>query len=128
MTMCILQIQARSENKFLEVIPDERVTAELAIEDIVGHLLLDLFGEAEVDDVTIHFPPTLYIGLKQCFIRICASCACDCFAEQPRSKEHITIAIEKRIGPVLKEFFGQVNVDSVTLSPSQGLCSYAACQ
>lgn len=126
--MCILQIQARSENKFLEVIPDERVTAELTIEDIVGHLLLDLFEEVEVNDVTILFPPTLHPGLKQCFIRICALCACGCFSELPRTKEHITFSIEKRIGPVLKEFFGQVSVDSVTLSPSQGICSYVACQ
>lgn len=121
--MCILQIQARSENKFLEVIPDERVTAELAIEDIVGHLLLDLFGEVEVDEVTIHFPSTLNIGLNQCFIHICALCTCDCFLALPNTKEHIRFAVEKRIGPVLKEFFGQVSVDSVTLSPAQGICS-----
>jgi len=126
--MCILQIQARSENRFLEIIPDEKVTAELAIEEIVGHLLLDLFSEVEVDDVTIHFPLTLHSGLKQCFIHICALCACECFLALPSTKEHITFAIEKRIGPVLKEFFGQVSVDSVTLSPSRAICSYAAFQ
>jgi hypothetical protein len=119
--MCILEVQAQCENEFLEVIPEEAETAELSVEDGVSHLLADLFDEVAVDDVTIRFP-ALCLGFKNCSICIRALCSCDRFAGLPRKQEQLMCAIEERIGLLLRELFGQVNVDSVTLTPSQDIC------
>lgn len=122
MPMCILQVQAQCENEFLEVIPEESETAELSLEDVVGHLLTDFFEEVAVDDVTIRFPATVRLGFKQCLIDIRALCSCDRFAELSSERERMMYAIEEHISLLLRELFGQVRVDSVTLTPSQAVC------
>ncbi len=57
--MDILQIHVQCYDKFFEVSPDEVENAELTVEDVVSQVLLDLFGEGTVDEVTICFSPNL---------------------------------------------------------------------
>lgn len=116
--MCILKIHMQCYDRFFEVLPDEVENAELAVEDVVSHVLLDLFGGGTVDDVTIHFSSNLHMGLQYCSIQIRAQCSCQCFALLPRTKENMKHAVEKSMCSLLKELFGSVNVDSVTFSPS----------
>jgi len=115
--MDILQIHVQCYDKFFEVSPDEVENAELAVEDVVSQVLLDLFGEGTVDEVTIRFSPNLRMGLKYCSIQICAQCPSQSFSLSPRTKEHMQSAVEKRIGSLLKELFVSVNIDRVMLSP-----------
>ncbi len=103
--MCMIQIQAQGNNRFLELLPDEAENAELTVEHAVSHLLVDLFGEVAVNDVTILFPSTLHRDLKHYSIQICALCSCDSFALLPRTQEHIKLAVAKRMGSLLSEFF-----------------------
>jgi hypothetical protein len=120
--MCMIQIKAQSNNRFLELLPDETENAELTVEHAVSHLLVDLFGEVAVNDVTILFPSTLHRGLKHYSIQICALCSCNSFALLPRTQEHIKLAVAKHMGSLLSELFGSVKVDDVTLSPSSWAC------
>lgn len=120
--MCILQVHAQCENEFLEVIAEEAEAAELSVEDVVGYLLADFFEEVAVDDVSIRFPATARSGYKNCLIYIRALCSCDHTAELPREREQMMYAIEERISLLLRELFGHVRVDSVTLTPSQAVC------
>jgi hypothetical protein len=115
--MDILQIHVQCYDKFFEVSPDEVENAELTVEDVVSQVLLDLFGEGTVDEVTICFSPNLRMGLQYCSIQIRAQCPSQSFLLSPRTKEHIQSAVEKRIGSLLKELFVSVNIDSVMLSP-----------
>ncbi len=115
--MDILQIHVQCYDKFFEVSPDEVENAELTVEDVVSQVLLDLFGEGTVDEVTIYFSPNLRMGLQYCSIQIRAQCPSQSFLLSPRTKEHIQSAVEKRIGSLLKELFVSVNIDSVLLSP-----------
>ena len=115
--MCILQIHLQSYDRFFEVLPGEVENAELTVEDVVSHVLLDLFGEGTVDDVTIRFSSDLYMGLQHCAIQIHAQCSYQSFAFLPRTQEHIEHTVAKCICPILKELFGSVHVDSVTVSP-----------
>ncbi len=41
--MCIYDIQVKCESGFAEVVTDDTERTELAIEDIMGHILLKLF-------------------------------------------------------------------------------------
>lgn len=115
--MDILQIHVQCYDKFFEVSPDEVENAELTVEDVVSQVLLDLFGEGTVDEVTICFSPDLRMGLHYCSIQIRAQCPSQSFLLSPRTKEHIQSVVEKRIGSLLKELFVSVNIDSVMLSP-----------
>ncbi len=115
--MDILQIHVQCYDKFFEVSSDEVENAELTVEDVVSQVLLDLFGEGTVDEVTICFSPDLLMGLQYCSIQIRAQCPSQSFLLSPRTKEHIQSAVEKRIGSLLKELFVSVNIDSVLLSP-----------
>jgi hypothetical protein len=115
--MDILQIHVQCYDKFFEVSSDEAENAELAVEDAVSQVLLDLFGEGTVDEVTICFSPNPRMGLQYCSIQIRAQCPSQFFSLLPRTKEHIQSAVEKRIGSFLKELFVSVHIDSVMLSP-----------
>ena len=114
----MLQIHAQGYDMFLEVLPDEVQNAELTVEEVVSHVLLDLFGEGTVDEVTIRFSSGLRMGLHHCSIYIHAQCPCQFFAQLPRTKENIKLAVEKSMQSLLKELFGTVHIDNVTLIPA----------
>jgi hypothetical protein len=118
--MCFLHIHAQSQSRIFEVLPEEAENAELAVEDVASQVLLNLFGGGAVDEVTIRFTSSLRRGLHHCSIHIRAQCSCQRFTLLPRTKEHMKLAVEKSICSLLKELFGAVKVDSVTLSPSPG--------
>ena len=116
--MCKLQIYVQCHDRYFEVISDEVRSAEIAVEDSVGHVLLHLFdeGTVEVEDVTIHFSPGLRMGLQQCSIQIHAQCSFASFVLLPCTKENIERTVEESIRPILKELFGSVKVESVIFS------------
>jgi len=116
--MCILQIHVQCFDRFFEVFPDEVENAELMVEDVISHVLLDLFDEVTVDEVTIRFSSNLHMGLQHCSIQIQAQCARQTFALLPRTNESMKLAVDKNICSILRELFGSVHVDSVTFSPS----------
>ena len=122
--MCILHISARGENTFFEVSPGEKEEAELFIEDMVCHVLLNLFGEGTVDDVTIRFSSTQPVNIHYCSLSIRAQCSCQDFVLRPRSQASMKQAIEQQMSSLLKELFVSVLVENVVLSPSQRECEY----
>ena len=114
--MCILQIDVRCYDRFFEVIPSEIENAELTVENAMSLVLLDLFDEGIVDDVSIHFSSNLHMGLQYCSIHIHAQCACQSFTLLPRTQEKMELAVENSICSILRELFGSVHVDKVTFS------------
>lgn len=114
--MCILRVHAQCSNKFFEVSPDEVENAELMVEDVVSRVLLDLFDEGTVDDVAIHFASNAYMNLQYCSIQIQAHCPCQHFSAFPRSKKNMERSVEKSMSSLLRELFGHVDVEDVTLN------------
>jgi len=115
--MSILQIHVQSDGQALEVLPEEVENAELAVEDLVCQVLLDLFGGGSVDDVSIQFSPASH-STRQCSIQVQAQCSYQSFALVPRTSENIELAVERRIRPIMTELFGRLNVECVILTPS----------
>jgi hypothetical protein len=115
--MCILQIHVECYDRFFEVFSDEVVNTELIVENAVSQLLLDLFDEVTMDEVTIRFSSNLHMGLQHCSIQMQAQCACQSFTLLPRTKENMELAVENSICSILRELFGTVNVDNVKFSP-----------
>lgn len=116
--MCILEVHVQCYDKFFEVSPDEVENAELMVEDMVSHVLIDLFSEGMVDDVAIRFSPKPHMGLQHCSIHIHAQCACKYFKLLPRTWQNMELAVEERMCSLLRELFGTLTVDNVTLTPS----------
>ena len=116
--MCILEMQVQCYDQFFEVSPNEIEHAELAVEDGVSRVLLDLFDGGSVDDVTIYFSYNSHTDLQQCFVHIRAQCVCQSFVLFPRTRENMKRTVEKSICALLRELFVSVNVDNVIFGPT----------
>lgn len=117
--MSLLHIHAQSYGRFFEVLPEEGEYAELAVEELVSHVLLELFGEAsvEVDEVTISFSPVSRMGQRDCSIHIRAQCSPECFTLSPCSEEYMRAVIANGIYSSLREFFESITIESISLAP-----------
>lgn len=116
--MSILRVQAHCSSKFFEVLQNEVESCKLVVEEMMSHVLLNLFDAGTVDDVIIQFASSLLPGLWQCSIQILAQCNCEDFVLQPRTEEHMKVAVRDGLSSLMKQLFGSVNVDSVLLLPA----------
>ena len=116
--MGTLQIQAQCYDKFFEVMPEEVENAELAVEDAFSQILVALFGEGSVEEVTIYFSTHTVLDLQHCVIKLRAHCSYNNFTLFPPTLENIRLTVEKYVSALLRELFGSANIESVTLSPA----------
>jgi len=115
--MCLFHIDAQSHGRSFEVLPNEVENAELMVEEAVGHVMMDLFGEAIVDDVAIRFSSSS-VGQRICTIHIQAQCSFQSFRLYPCTKEYMELVVGKSMGSLLKELFGPMTIESVLVQPS----------
>lgn len=116
--MGTLQIKAQCYDKFFEVMPEDVENAELVVEDAFSQVLMALFGEGSVEEVTIYFSTHTVLDLQHCSIQLRAHCSYNNFTVLPPTLENIRLTIEKYVSTLLRELFGSANIDSVTLNPS----------
>jgi hypothetical protein len=116
--MCRLEMHVECSDTFFEVLPNEVEYAELAVEDGVSRVLLDLFGGGMVDDVTTRFSCNPQTGLQQCAVSIHAQYFCQSFILFPRTREHMRRAVENSICSLLRELFVSARISTTTFSPS----------
>lgn len=115
--MSILQIYMQSDGKVLEVLPEELEKAELAVEDLVCQILVELFDGGSVEDVSIHFSPHV-LSHRICSIQVDAQCSSQAFTLVPRTSENMELALESRLHAVMKELVGPLKVDCIISNPS----------
>ena len=113
--MCLVWVHAQCDKRFSEFLSDEMST-ELAVEEVMSQVLLALFGEGSVDEVTVRSSSPVCPGLPNCSIHIRAQSPCHCFTAFPRSEENMERAIENSVHILLRELFVSVDVDKVTVS------------
>lgn len=118
--MSLLHIRAQSYGRFFEVLPEEAENAELAVEELVSHVLLELFGEVSVavDEVTISFSSVSRMGQRDCSIYVRAQCSPASFTLSPCSEEYMRAVIANGIYASLRELFGSVTIESISLEPA----------
>lgn len=122
--MCTIKVLLQCYDRFFEVVPEEKETVELAIEDMMSQILIYLFGstgeeeDTGVDEVTIDFSPGFHAGLRHCSISIRAQCSCNTFVFSPRSHDSIRYSIKETLFSVLKELFVTVKIDDVIIRHS----------
>jgi hypothetical protein len=118
--MCLLRIHARSYGKISEVLPEEVERTELTVEDAVGHVLLALFGQVTVDDVTVRFSSSSSApgeDQRECSIEVQAQCTYESCVLLPCTLGFMKLVIGKSVSSVLKELFASVQVESVVVQP-----------
>ena len=116
--MHTLRINAQSYSRVSEIFPDEPENVELMIEDAVSLILADLFDEAIVDDISVHFSLPSKTGYRDGTIYIQAQCTLESFTLVPRTAEYIQLAVEDGICAVLKELLGAVTISKLEMVPS----------
>ena len=118
--MCLVQIHIRCADRFFEVLPEEVETAELAVEELISQILMDLSEEeveVMVDHVTINFWSHTPLGQQYCSIHIQAQCPISAFSLSPQKLEYMELMLEERLCNALVEMFGTVNVEAITIRP-----------
>jgi hypothetical protein len=113
--MYIIQIYMECVEKFSEILPNDVEYAELVIEDLVSHVLLDFFTEAIIDKVSISFSSDLLKEQQPSFIRINAQCSNRISQLLPNDVENMELALEASLSCVLVELLGSVNVNKVEI-------------
>lgn len=112
--MCIFNIQAQFQSGFAEVLTDNTEQTELAIEDMMGHVLLKLFDGGVVQDVTVQRAPGSQIKRSRYIIQIRVQCPCQCFSLSPRTQANMRSEVQKNTYRMLKELLTSVEVDDIT--------------
>ncbi len=120
--MCTLQIFMQCYDRFYEIALDENEKAELFVEEMIAHVLVNLFGNAIVDDVSIQRTSGSPVRLHHCSLSIQAQCSCEEFVLYPRSQEYMKQALEQGISSIFKELSIEVKFDKVLLHPSRWQC------
>jgi len=116
--MYTCEIFAQCGACFSEIIPDALKDMELLIEEMMGQVLLRLFGAGSVDDVSIYSPTCAPYKLQRYMIQIHAQLDRENFILLPRTEEHLKEAISRCMGTLLRELFLSAEVDTVKLAPA----------
>lgn len=109
--MWMLQMNIQSSARFLEILPDEVESTELSIENGVSQVLLALFDEVMMDDVRMYCSP----GLHRYIIQIGAKCNGESLPSFFHSEEHMKRIIAQDVSALLKDLFGRVHVEGITM-------------
>ncbi len=113
-----LQIQVTGYNKYFEVMPEEIENVELVVEDAFSQVLIALFGEGRVEEVTVSFSKHTVLDLQQCSIQLRAQCSYSNFTLLPRTVENMELMLKRHLTALLGELVGSVKVDKIMLSHS----------
>jgi len=113
-----LHIHAQSYGRNFEVSPEEVENAELATEDAVSLVLLNHFEEAAVDEISVSFSSPSQMGQRHCSIGIQAQCSDRPIGLFASTNESLETAVEQSMNTTLKELFGPVTVDSISIRTS----------
>lgn len=120
--MYLIQIEAQCIGDHFEVLLDEVKNAELMVEDLVGQILLDFFGEVAVDEVLIVFSPRSSEEQRDCTVYIQARCSLEGPPVTEDQMQKVERVLEERVSYTLMELFGTVIVDRVMIRfPSYAL-------
>lgn len=112
--MCIYDIQVQCESGFAEVVTDDAEKTELAIEDVMGHILLKLFDGGRIDEITLRHASGSLVKRRRYFIQIRVQCPCQHFSLSPRTQENVRGEMKKNTHRMLKELFTSVEVADIT--------------
>jgi hypothetical protein len=113
--MCYLHIQASCHRKFSEVVPEDVEKTELVVEDAMSQVLLDLYGEGGIDEVSIFYPTTLPVDQPDCSIHILAESPCQLPSTEVE-EQVMKEMIARSITVLLSQFFFVFTIESIILS------------
>lgn len=116
--MCIYRIQAQCISNFSEVVADDIVGTEMAIEEAMGHVLLKLFDGGMVEDVTLRGMPGLSFKRHVYLLQIRVQCPCRYCSFLPGEQEQLREEMRRSANRILKELFTSVDVKIITMQPA----------
>ena len=112
--MCVFDIQVQFQSGLAEVLPGDVEKTELAIEDVMGHVLLKLFDGGVVEDVTLQRAPGPQTRRSRYLVQIRVHCPCQQFVLFPRTQENMRSEMQKKTYRMLKELLTPIEVETIT--------------
>jgi hypothetical protein len=113
--MFLIQINAQSVDRFFEALPSEKESAELVVEDLVSHILLEHFDEVIVDRVTVDFSHDPARDQFYWSIFIEAYSQSSPLPFSPHTLKSMELVLKGRINSSLVELFGKILIESITI-------------
>jgi hypothetical protein len=115
LTMRIVQICMRCAEKSMELILEDVDRAEVEIEHLISHILLEFFEEILVDEVSI----TSYgegTQEKGYLIFIRTRCTIKSASFQEHDDDFLALTLEGCVSYALAELLGEVDVEQVSIN------------
>jgi hypothetical protein len=116
--MWMLKMNIQSSARFLEILPDEVESTELSIENGVSQVLLAHFDSVAMDEVRLYTVPGSNGGLHCYLIQIGAQCGTVSSPSFFHNEDHLKRIIARDVSALLKDLFGRVSVEGITMHPT----------
>lgn len=116
--MWMLKMNIQSSARFLEILPDEAESTELSIENGVSQALLALFDDVIMDKVRLYTVPGSKGDLHCYLIQIEAQCGAVSSPSFFHNEDHLKRIIAQDVSALLKDLFGRVSVEGITMHPT----------
>ncbi len=113
--MYILQMHLHGLGRFHEMLPLEFEGAELTLEEVSSQVLLDLFDEVIVDDVTLCYEQIPRGEQEHCSMFLRFFCPARTLKTCLWGLERLELVVEEYISCALVELFGKVIIDNVAI-------------
>ena len=112
-----VQMCVRCAETFVELLPEDVTDAELQIEQLVSHILLEFFEVVAIDEVSITLSPGLdpTEGQPEHLLLIRAQCENMAPPFLTHDEEYLELSLEGSISCALVELLGTIGVDEVTV-------------
>ena len=110
-----IQVDLQCVGKLSEILLDDRASAEDHFTNLAKHILQEFFVVVTIDAISIHYLPDTPEGLKRFSLQITARCTKIKLHFPPEAVEQMELALEDKIGCVLQELVGEVEIEDISI-------------
>ena len=112
-----VQMSVRCAETFVELLPDDMTEAELQIEQLVSHILLEFFEVVAIDEVSLthSLAADAAAGQPEHLLVIRARCENMAPPFLTHNDESLELSLEGGISCALVELLGTIGVDEVAI-------------
>jgi hypothetical protein len=110
-----IQVDLQCVGKLSEILLDDRASAEEYFTNLAKHILQEFFVVVTIDTISICCQPETLEGLKRFSLQMTARGTSLKLLFPPEAVEQMELALEDKIGCVLQELVGEVEIEDVSI-------------
>ncbi len=110
-----VQVHLQCIGKLSEILLDDRGSAENHFTNLAKYILQEFFEGVTIDTISVGHLPDTQEGLKRFALQISARCTSIKALIPREAMERMELALEDKIGCVLQELAGEVEIEDVSI-------------